>query len=50
MLARRAYAWRRLGAEALIADYAEDAVVESPRMYETGLLVPVGTLKAKPAT
>ena len=30
LLARRAEAWRRLDGEALIADYADDAVVESP--------------------
>jgi steroid delta-isomerase-like uncharacterized protein len=30
VLARRADAWRRLDADALVADYAEDAVVESP--------------------
>lgn len=30
VLDRRADAWRRLDAEALVADYAEDAVVESP--------------------
>ena len=30
LLARRAEAWRHLDGEALIADYAEDAVVESP--------------------
>ena len=30
VLDRRADAWRRLDAETLVADYAEDAVVESP--------------------
>ena len=30
LLARRVDAWRRLDAEALVADYADDAVVESP--------------------
>ena len=30
MLARRADAWRRLDVDALVADYAPDAVVESP--------------------
>ena len=30
VLERRADAWRRLDAETLVADYAEDAVVESP--------------------
>jgi steroid delta-isomerase-like uncharacterized protein len=30
LLARRTDAWRRLDAEALLADYADDAVVESP--------------------
>ena len=30
MLGRRADAWRRLDAAALVADYADDAVVESP--------------------
>ena len=30
LLDRRADAWRRLDAEALVADYAEDAVIESP--------------------
>ena len=93
LLARRAAAWQRLDAEALVADYADDAVVESPlaggttrgpdrggfmgmpatgrrvtipvvflyefkdgkivrdrRVYDfTGVLVQVGTIKAKPA-
>jgi steroid delta-isomerase-like uncharacterized protein len=30
VLDRRADAWRRLDAETLVADYAEDAVIESP--------------------
>jgi len=30
VLERRADAWRRLDAETLVADYAEDAVIESP--------------------
>ena len=30
VLERRAAAWRRLDAETLVADYAEDAVIESP--------------------
>ena len=30
LLDRRADAWRRLDAETLVADYAEDAVIESP--------------------
>jgi len=30
LLARRADAWRRLDADTLVADYVEDAVVESP--------------------
>ena len=30
VLDRRADAWRRLDAEMLVADYAEDAVIESP--------------------
>ena len=30
LLARRAEAWRRLDVHALIADYADDAVVDSP--------------------
>ena len=30
LLARRADAWRRLDIETLVADYAQDAVIESP--------------------
>jgi hypothetical protein len=30
VLERRADAWRRLDAETLVADYTEDAVIESP--------------------
>jgi len=30
LLARREDAWRRLDVEALVADYADDAVIESP--------------------
>jgi steroid delta-isomerase-like uncharacterized protein len=30
LLTRRAEAWRRLDADALLADYADDAVVDSP--------------------
>ena len=30
LLARRSEAWRRLDVKALVADYADDAVVESP--------------------